>query len=92
MLLIILTFLLTKDPDQSENVEEDAMILDAMVADQPDCGEAMDSDQPSYGKDDGMIKVRYEIELFITKCSRKLKNDQSIDYHTRNSSVLLEEC
>ena len=46
---------LIKDPDQAKNYEEDGVIMDA---DQPDCGEGKESDQPSYGKEHGLIKVR----------------------------------
>ena len=48
-------FFLIKDPDQAENDEEGEVIMDA---DQRDCGEGKESDQPSYGKEDGLIKVR----------------------------------
>ena len=49
---------LIKDPDQAENNEEEGVMMDA---DQPDCGEGKENDQPSYGKKDGIMKVRYEI-------------------------------
>ena len=48
-------FFLIKDPDQAENDKEVEVIMDA---DQRDCGEGKESDQPSYGKEDGLIKVR----------------------------------
>ena len=48
-------FFLIKDPDQAEN---DEVIMDA---EQRDCGEGKESDQPSYGKEDLLIKVKYEI-------------------------------
>ena len=53
----IITFFLFKDPDG----EKDGVIMDSMDADQSDLGEGKESDQPSNGKDDGMIKVRYQI-------------------------------
>ena len=63
--------------------------MDAMYADQPDCGEGKES----YGKVVGIIEVRYEILLLIiTLCSKKFNNDQSIDYHIRIYSVVLEDC
>ena len=60
ILVIILKNLLTKDPDQSENVEEDSKIMDAMYADQLDCGEGKESHHLSYGKEDGLIKVKFD--------------------------------
>ena len=57
----ILIYFLTKDPDQAENVEEDGVIMNVKDADQHDCGAGEESDQPSYAKEDCMIKVIYEI-------------------------------
>ena len=93
ILVIIFKQSLIKDPDQSENAEGDSKIMDAMDANQPDHGEGKESDQPSYGKVGGIIEVRYEIWLLIIRiCSKKFNNDQSIDYHIRIYSVVLEDC
>ena len=58
--------LLFKDPDQAKNGEEDGMIRDAMDAYQLDCCEGKETHHHSYGKEDDIIKVWYEIWSFIT--------------------------
>ena len=50
------------------------MIIDAMDADQLDCGKGKEGDQPSYGKEDGLIKVKYEILLLIKNIQPKLEH------------------
>ena len=45
-----------------------------MDADQLDCGEGKKSDQPIYGNEDGLIKVKYEILLLIKNIQPKLEH------------------
>ena len=50
------------------------MIIDAMDEDQLDCGKGKEGDQPSYSKEDGLIKVKYEILLLIKNIQPKLEH------------------